>query len=50
MTQKSIKVSAIAEYLAHHPVEEYQPLEFQFPDEDILVVEEEDNEETVGSW
>jgi len=44
ITQKSIKGRTIVEYLAYHLVEEYQPLYFLFPNEDILVVEEDDGE------
>ena len=40
-TQKAIKSSVIADYLAHQPVEDYTPMKFEFPDEDVLVVEEE---------
>lgn len=35
-TQKAIKSSIIADYLAHQPVEDYQPMKFDFPDEDVL--------------
>jgi len=37
------------EYLAHHLAEEYQPLDFRFPDEDILAVEEGEGE-MVNKW
>lgn len=40
-TQKAIKSSVIADYLAHQPVEDYTPMKFEFPDEDVLVVEKE---------
>jgi len=49
MTQKSIKRSVIAEYLAYNPLEEYQPLDFHLPDEDILAIEE-DDEEVDNNW
>lgn len=38
ITHKAIKGSVLAEYLAHHPVEDYQKLEFEFPDEDIMMI------------
>jgi len=44
MTRKSVKGSVIADYLAQNPLEEYQPLDFHFPDEDILAIEKEENE------
>jgi len=49
MTQKSIKGSAIVEYLALNPLEEYQPWDFKFQDEDILTIEK-DKEEGNGKW
>lgn len=44
-TQKAIKGSVIADYLAHQPVEDYMPMKFDFPDEDVLVVEKEGPEQ-----
>ncbi|XP_050897915.1 uncharacterized protein LOC127104803 [Lathyrus oleraceus] len=39
-TQKAIKGSVIADYLAHHPMEDdYQPMKFDFPDEAILFIQ-----------
>lgn len=35
-TQKAIKSSIVSNYLAHQPVEDYQPMKFEFPDEDVL--------------
>jgi len=35
VTQKAIKGSALADFLAHQPVEDYQPMLPDFPDEDI---------------
>ncbi|XP_050890995.1 uncharacterized protein LOC127096473 [Lathyrus oleraceus] len=40
VTQKAIKGSVLVEYLAHQPVEDYQPLKFDFPDEDIMVIKD----------
>ncbi|XP_058757655.1 uncharacterized protein LOC131630928 [Vicia villosa] len=39
-TQKAIKSSVIADYLAHQPVDDYQSMYFEFPDEDIMCVAE----------
>ncbi|XP_058775307.1 uncharacterized protein LOC131649565 [Vicia villosa] len=38
VTQKAIKGSVLAEHLAHQPLEEYQSMKFDFPDEDIMLV------------
>ncbi|XP_050889585.1 uncharacterized protein LOC127094854 [Lathyrus oleraceus] len=38
VTQKAIKRSVLSDYLAHLPVEGYQPLQFDFPDEDIMFI------------
>ena len=45
MTQKSIKGSAIADHLAENPLLEEHPMTVEFPDGDILTVEEEESEE-----
>ncbi|XP_058755175.1 uncharacterized protein LOC131628350 [Vicia villosa] len=42
-TQKAIKSSVIADYLAHQPVDDYQTMHFEFPDEDIMCVAETSN-------
>ncbi|XP_050888937.1 uncharacterized protein LOC127094111 [Lathyrus oleraceus] len=39
-TQKAIKSNIIADYLTHHPVEDYQPMKFKFPDEDVMFLKE----------
>ncbi|XP_050897637.1 uncharacterized protein LOC127104495 [Lathyrus oleraceus] len=39
-TYKAIKSSVIADYLAHQPVEDYQPMKFEFPDEDVLFLDQ----------
>ncbi|XP_017428581.2 uncharacterized protein LOC108336620 [Vigna angularis] len=41
VTQKSVKGSALAEYLAHQPIGDYQPMQPEFPDEDIMALFEE---------
>ena len=38
VSQKTIKRSAIAEFLAERANEEYEPMSFDFPDEDLIVV------------
>ncbi|XP_057962327.1 uncharacterized protein LOC131153897 [Malania oleifera] len=47
VTRKAIKGSVIVEYLAEKAMEDYQPMEFEFPDQDIdsLTQGEEDLEE-----
>jgi len=48
VTQKAIKGSALAESLAHQPVNDYQPMQLEFPDKDIMALfateEDEDDE------
>ena len=39
-TRKSVKGSAIADHLADNAIKDYEPLKFDFPDEDVLIVEE----------
>jgi len=41
VTQKSIKGSVLAEYLAQQPIDDYQPMQPDFPDEDIMALFEE---------
>ncbi|XP_050897280.1 uncharacterized protein LOC127104116 [Lathyrus oleraceus] len=41
VTQKAIKGSVLSEYLDHQPVEDYQPMWFEFPNEDIMVLNDE---------
>jgi len=38
VTQKAIKGSALADYFAHQPIEDYQPMQAGFPDEDICAI------------
>ncbi|XP_050918951.1 uncharacterized protein LOC127136438 [Lathyrus oleraceus] len=38
VTQKAIKGSFLSDYLAHLPIEGYQPLRFDFLDEDIMFI------------
>ncbi|XP_058725867.1 uncharacterized protein LOC131597174 [Vicia villosa] len=37
-TQKAIKGSVLADHLAHQAVDNYQSMNFEFPDEDIMLV------------
>ncbi|KAI4351382.1 hypothetical protein L6164_005752 [Bauhinia variegata] len=50
MIKKSIKGSAIANDLADNPIEDYQPMKFEFLDEDILVVDKEEENEKSNRW
>jgi len=47
VTQKAFKGSALAEYLAQQPINDYQPMQPEFPDEDImaLFVSEDDSDD-----
>ncbi|XP_058758624.1 uncharacterized protein LOC131631870 [Vicia villosa] len=38
VTQKAIKGSVLSDYLAHHPVDDYQPMKFEFLDQDIMCI------------
>ena len=40
MTRKAMKWNVIADHLTSHAMEDYEPLKFDFPDEDVLSVEE----------
>ena len=40
MTRKAVKGSVIADHLADHATENYQPLKFDLPDEDVIVIED----------
>ena len=37
-TQKAIKGSVLADHLAHQAVEDYHSMKLEFPDEDIMMV------------
>nr|XP_012466309.1 unnamed protein product [Gossypium raimondii] len=51
VSQKSIKGSAIADFLASRTTEEYEPLIFEFPDEDLMCISEKEGESSKGkSW
>ncbi|XP_058100696.1 uncharacterized protein LOC131245334 [Magnolia sinica] len=49
VTQKAIKGQALADHLATHSLPDYQPLKTFFPDNDILLIEEEE-ERKAGEW
>ena len=38
VTQKAIKGSLLVDHLAHRPFPEYQPMKFDFPKEDVMVI------------
>ncbi|GAU31738.1 hypothetical protein TSUD_146250 [Trifolium subterraneum] len=46
-TQKAIKGSILADHLAHQPVEDCQPIKFDFPDEEIMYLKMKDCDELV---
>ncbi|KAI4346219.1 hypothetical protein L6164_013288 [Bauhinia variegata] len=50
MTKKSIKGSTIAYHLVDNPIEDYQLMKFEFPDEDILVVDKEEENKKSNIW
>ena len=37
-TQKAIKGSVLADHLAHQEVDDYQSMNFEFPNENIMLV------------
>ncbi|RDX75795.1 hypothetical protein CR513_44277, partial [Mucuna pruriens] len=49
-TQKAIKGSVLAEQLAHHPLDDYQSLLHEFPDEHIMAVEGARSESNLAEW
>ncbi|XP_006603312.1 uncharacterized protein [Glycine max] len=51
VTQKAIKGSALADYQAQQPINDYQPMHPEFPDEDIITLfEEEVKDEDRDKW
>ena len=40
MMRKTVKGSAIADHLANNTIEDYESLNFNFPNENMLLVEE----------
>ena len=47
VSQKVIKESAIADFLAERANEEYEPMNFDFPDEDLMAVLQIEEEESL---
>ncbi|XP_050870734.1 uncharacterized protein LOC127073600, partial [Lathyrus oleraceus] len=43
--QKAIKGSILADHLAHQPIEDHQPVQYDFPDEEILYLKMKDCDE-----
>ena len=43
--QKAIKGSILADHLAHQPINDYQSLKFDFPDEDVMYLKMKDCDE-----
>jgi len=51
VTQKAIKGSALADYLAQQPINDYQPMHPEFLDEEIMTLfEEEVEDEDRDKW
>ena len=51
VTQKAIKESALADYLAQQPLNDYQPMHSEFSDEDIMALfEEELEDKDMDKW
>ena len=51
VSQKAIKRSAIAEFLADQTIEEYEPMKFEFPNEDLMAIFQIEDESTKhDSW
>ena len=36
--QKAIKGSILADHLSHQPMDDYEPMKFEFPDEEIMYI------------
>ena len=47
MYQKAIKWSAIVDFLAKRANKEYEPMSFDFPDEDLMAVLQIEKEESL---
>ena len=50
VTQKAIKGNALVDFLAHQPIDDYQSMQFEFPDEDIMVLFEEKTSPDEVKW
>ena len=47
VSQKAIKGSVIADFLADRAIEDYEPMKFDFPDEELMAILQIDKEESV---
>ena len=50
VTQKAIQGSALADYLAQKPLNDYQPMHPEFPDEDIMALFDEKLDKGKDKW
>ncbi|XP_038999487.1 uncharacterized protein LOC120125050, partial [Hibiscus syriacus] len=50
VSQKAVKGSAIAEFIASRASEEYEQLNFDFPDEDLMAISEEETIALAGKY
>ena len=50
VTQKAIKGSVIANHLTHQLLEEYQSMKFDFPDEDVMKLDDYDGVDPKERW
>ncbi|XP_027364342.1 uncharacterized protein LOC113871444 [Abrus precatorius] len=50
ITQKAIKGSALADFLAHQPVNDYQSIQYEFPDENIMALFNEKESSAKDEW
>ncbi|RDX83078.1 hypothetical protein CR513_36041, partial [Mucuna pruriens] len=48
--QKAVKGRALVEQLAHHPLDEYHPLSYEFPNEQIMLTEDVRLEANSDKW
>ena len=49
VNQKAIKSSVIADFLVSWATDDYQPLDFEFPDKDLMCISEVENTVKCGS-
>jgi len=51
VTQKAVKGSALVDYLAQQPINDYHPMHLEFPNEDIMALSKEDGgDEDKEKW
>ena len=46
-SQKATKGSVLSDHLAEQPIDDYQPMKFEFPEEDLEVLKSKDCEEPI---